>query len=353
VITIKPLHKFRIYKSDAAPFFFYIEIFPPDLTAFKPEPLRNLLESINNNPIMPLPMRVDRVFNGVNSLLIHPREPITFSIMDNLIAAVNPTAFLQNGFEKLLYFTEIRAFEKFTLHLTIEKAQKWWDSTKFLYAKLIRLEEDFSAFLRAYIHTVLKANLDNGDLISAATNYCNLVREICEKRLKENSILVETRNIETSVKLYKEKIAKYREKRKRVEKLEYHPELVDIDVYDLSERGFKKNTDTQNSLIDDLKPIELKYLPVLFYDDLLECMLQNLKILNEEDREILDPSFLLEQNIIILKDSKELEDIKPQNYSWFSTFAEINLEKIVQSIKSTHLQFYKELSDSNKDISLL
>jgi len=271
--------------------------------------------------------------------------------MDDLIATINPTAFLQNGFEKLLYFTEIRAFEKFTLHLSIEKAEKWWDSTKFLYAKLMRLEEDFSAFLRAYIHTVLKAKLNNEDLISAATNYCNMVQDICEKRLKENSILIETKHKETSVRLYKQKILKYYKKRKKVEELQYHPELVDIDVYNLSERDFKKNIDEQNSMIDELKPIEIKYLPILFYDDMLECMLLNLKILDEEDKEILDPSFLLEQNIIILKESKELEDIKTQNYSWLSTFEEINLEKIVQSIGATQLQFFKEIVEFNEDIS--
>lgn len=295
-------------------------------------------------------MRVDRVFNGEKSILIRPREPITFSIMDNLIATVNPSAFLQYGFEKLLYFTEIRAFENFLIHLNIEKAQKWWDSTKFLYAKLMRLEEDFSAFLRAYIHTVLKGKLNNEDLISAAANYCKMVQDICEKRLKENSILIETTRNEINVKLYKEKVAKYIKKRKKVEELQYHPELVDIDVYDLSERGFKKNIGEQNSMIDELKPIEIKYLPILFYDDMLECMLLNLKILDEEDKEILDPSFLLDQNIIILKESKELEEIKTQDYSWFNTFEEINLEKMVQSIDATQLQFFKERGDFNKDV---
>ncbi|MFX0106589.1 MAG: hypothetical protein ACFE75_14030 [Candidatus Hodarchaeota archaeon] len=353
MITIKSLRKFKIFKSDAAPFFFYIEVFPPDLTAFKSEHFKNLLESINSNPIMPIPMRVDRVFNGVNSLLIRPREPISFSIMDNLIATVNPTAFIQKGFEKLLYFTEIRAFEKFLIHLTIEKVKNWWDSTKFLYAKLMYLEEDFSAISRAYIYTVLKAKLNNEDLISAAINYCNIVRDICEKRLKENSILIETRRKETNVKLYKQKIVKYIKKRKKVEELQYHPELVDIDVYDLSKRGFKNNIVSQNLIIEELKPNEIKYLPLLFYDDLLECMLQNLKILDEEDKEILDPSLLLDQNIIILKESKELEDFKTQNYSWFSTFEDIDLEKIVQSIESTLHQFFKEKGYYNKGISFL
>jgi len=341
VIIIKPVHKFKIYKFDSAPFFFYIEIFPPDLSAFEMERTQALLKRIKTNPIMPLPMRVDRVFNGEKSVLIRPRAPISFSIMDDLSATINPNAFLQYGLEKLLYFTEIRAFEKFVIPLKIEKVKKWWESTKFLYAKLLRLEEDFSAFLRAYISTVLKAKLNNEDLISASTNYCNLVKDICEKRLKDNSILIETIRKETNVKLYKQKIAKYRKRMKKIERVEYHPELVDLDVFDLSEVGFISDIDKQNSLLNEIKPKEIKYIPLLFYDDLLECMLQNLKRLDEGNEDILDPSFLLDKNIITLQNSKELENIKTEEFSWFNTFEELNFESIIQSIKTTLLDFYK------------
>ncbi|MFX1469359.1 MAG: hypothetical protein ACFFB8_11910 [Promethearchaeota archaeon] len=348
---IKPLHKFKIFNYDAAPFFFYIEIFPPDLTVLKHEHLKNLLGSIKTNPIMPLPMRVDRVFNGVKSLLIRPREPISFSLMDDLIVIINPTPFLQYGFEKLLYFTEIRGFEHFLLPLKIEKALKWWDSTKYLYAKLLNLEEDFSAFLKTYIHTVLKAKLNDEDLISAATNYCQMVSGTCEKRIEENSILIETKNQQTNVKIYKQKIAKYIKKRKRVKQVEYHPELVDIDIFDLSEKGFKNDIENQNSILNELKPKEIKYIPLLFYDDLLDCMLQNLKLLNEGERNLLDPSFLIDKNIIILQKSNEVKDSKLQEYSWFNTFERINLESILQSISTTKYQFFQAIGDIGKRIS--
>ena len=196
---VKPVNKFKTFKYDAAPFFFYIEIFSPDLTSYKKERALVLLKKINDNPIMPLPMRVDRVFNGEKSILIRPKEPISISIMDDLNATINPTAFLQYGTEKLIYFTEIRAFENFVITLKIENVKKWWESTKFLYAKLSCIEEDFATFLRAYISTVLKAKLNNEELISAATSYCKIVQEICEKRIKDNYILIETVQEETNV----------------------------------------------------------------------------------------------------------------------------------------------------------
>lgn len=343
MVLISRFQKFKIFKSDAAPFFFYIEIFPPDPTSFKSQRIKALLEPIKTNPIMPLPMRVDRVFNGGKSLLIRPREAITFSVMEDLVATVNPEPFLQLGIEKLLYFTEIRAFEKFFVSLPIERVNQWWASTNFLYAKLLRLEEDFSAFIRAYIHTLVKAKFSEEDLVGAAKNYCQMVADICEKRMKENTILVETSDEETHVKLYKEKILKYYKKRKKVEELQYHPELIDIDVYNLVDREFSIVGEDSKSNFDDIKFWKKKYIPLLFYDDLLECMLQNLKKLEDGEEEILDPSLLIEQNVIIVRESKEFKALNTDDFSWMKSFANINFESTILLIKSTLKQYYSTI----------
>ncbi|MFX0039463.1 MAG: hypothetical protein ACFFCY_10435 [Promethearchaeota archaeon] len=348
MISFKPVNKFKTFKYDAAPFFFYLEVYPPDLTGFESERDVALLKKIVNNPIMPLPMRVDRVFNGEQSLLIRPRDPISFTIMDDLNAIVNPTTFLQYGMEQLINFTEMRAFDKFALSLTNKKVEKWWDSTKFLYAKLLDLENDFLKFLKSYFDNLLKAKLNNEDLITAATNYCKRVQEICENRIKENSILIETTHSQTHGKLYTKKIAKYRQKRKRVEAVEIHPELISLDVYDLSEIGFKDNIENLNPFLDDIKPKLLKYIPLMFYDDLLECMLLNVEKLDDGEENILDPSFLIDQNIIILQESKNLENFKTLNYSWLNPFVQIDFESIIQSIKTNLQEFIKEKAESIK-----
>jgi hypothetical protein len=302
------------------------------------------------NPIMPIPMRVDRVFNGEKSLLIRPREPIYFSFLDDYTAILNPTPFLQYGIEKLLYFTEIRAYEKFVLSLTLDKVTNWWNSTKFLYAKLLQLEKDFSAFVKAYIQKVLKAKQNNEDLIGAAIKYCKIIKEICEKRLKENSILIETVDQETTVKLYKKKIAKFRKKMKKIEEIQYHPELVDIDIFDLSEKGFQINMDNHNSSFGDLKPDKIKYIPLLFYDDLLECMLQNLKKLDDGEDDILDPAFLLENHIIIFSKSKTLDESELQKYSWLDSFEGFDFALVIDSMKNIKANYYKSIQTeySNK-----
>ncbi|MFX1380319.1 MAG: hypothetical protein ACFFA4_14625 [Promethearchaeota archaeon] len=348
MISVKPINKFKTFKYDAAPFFFYLEVFPPDLTGFESERDVAILKRIINNPIMPIPMRVDRVFNGEQSLLIRPREPISFPLIDDLNAVINPNMFIQYGIEQLINFTEIRAFGQFALSLTTQKAQKWWNSTKFLYAKLLDLENDFLAFLKSYVDNLLRAKLNNEDLITAATLYCENVQHICEKRIEENSILVETTHLQTKVKMYIKKIAKYREKMKKKEQIQFHPELINLDVFDLSEIGFTNNIETLDSSLDTVKPKLLKYIPLLFYDDLLECMLINIKKLNDGEENILDPSFLIDHNIIILQKSDELEKLKTKDYSWYNSFHEIDFESIIKSIKKTVQEFLKEKGESIK-----
>jgi hypothetical protein len=287
---------------------------------------------------MPLPMRVDRVFNGVSSILIRPREITSISISDDTIATINPNAFLQYGFKKLLYFTEVRAYEKFFQSITLDKVNKWWNSTQFLYAKLLWLEKDFSDFLKAYLQTLLKAKIDNEDLVNAAVDYCKRIKEVCEKRLQENIILIETIRKEEEVPLFIQKTAQYRKKMKKVEQIQYHPELVNIDIFDLSEINFQ---DPDNRL-QELKPKELKYIPLLFYDDLLECMLQNLRKLDDGEENVLDPAFLLENNIVHLSESKDLDY---QEYSWINSFENLEFNAIVDTIINLKVEHYKSEKD--------
>jgi len=340
VIIIKPINKFKTYKFDAAPFFFFIDVFPPDYLNPKKPHLVSLIDSIKTNSIMPLPMRVDRVFNGEKSVLIRPKEPISFLISEDIAAIINPTPFLQFGMEKLLYFTEIRAREKFVLPLTTERVIRWWNSTKLLYGNIPFIEEDFSAFLRAYLHTMIKAQVEEDDLVKAAINYCKLIADFCEKRVEQNSIVAEIKGEQMNVKLYIHKDITYYKKFKKVEETQYHPELIDIEIFDLSEKGFTKNEDDRSKFISELKPKEIKYIPLLFYDDLLECMLQNLKNLENNKNQILDPSLLLENKIVILDKPKEEDSNEFQNYSWWQSFDNLNFKSILQSIKTTYEKFY-------------
>jgi len=339
VIIIKPINKFKTYKFDAAPFFFFIDIVPPDYSNINKPNLANLISSIGTNPIMPLPMRVDRVFNGERSVLIRPREPISFPVTEDLTAIIDPLQFLKFGFEKLLYYTEVRSRENFFLSLSHQRVSSWWDFTKYLYGNLPTLEEDFSAFLRAYLYTIVKAKILEDDLIDAAIDYCQLISDICRKRFEQNSILVEIERKQENVKMFKVKEGTYYKRFKKSKETEYHPELIDLEIYDLSNIGFTTEKNDRASLIDGLDNKVIKYIPLLIYDDLLECMLQNIKRIEEGDKDLIDPSFLLDNGVIITQNSKDLEKINMGCYSWWNGFDTINFNPILESIRKTHEQF--------------
>ena len=323
--------KFKTYKSDAAPFFFYIEVFPFDSSLYINPHSSSLIKTIERNPIVPIPMRVDCVFNGESSLIIRPRETTSFQISEEQLAVINPSQFLLSGIKNLIYFSEIRSSEQIFKSLSSKNVISWWEATRFLYGNLYRLEEDFSSFLRAYLHTMVKSYIEGGDLVGAAIQYCQIIEDICKKRMEQNRILTEIDGEESIVKLYKEKNQTYYKKLKKVKEKQYHPELIDIEIFNYSSSNWPKDTTTKNGIEKEVK----KYIPLLFYDDLQECMLLNLKYLEENEKILLNPSILIEENIITIIDSKDYDDNFKIKNTWWSDFNNIKpdlfLDEMLQS----------------------
>ena len=197
------------------------------------------------------------------------------------------------------------------------------------------MEEDFSYFLKTYLETLIKAKVTNKDLIIAAKDYCQIISEICKKRMEENSILVEIKDIESDAKLYIKKDVIIRKKFKKFEQMQVHPELIDVEVFNLSQMGFNPSDKNKKKLLNTLKPKIMKYIPFLFYDDLYECMLDNLRKLDEEESQISDPTFLIENKVIILEQSKDLDKIDLEAYSWWRNYKGIDLDSILKLIKTT------------------
>ena len=325
--------KFKTYKSDAAPFFFYIEIFPFDTSLYTNPHSSSLIKAIEKNPIVPIPMRVDRVFNGENSVIIRPREVTSFQISEDRLAVINPQQFLNSGLQNLIYFSDIRSSETLFKHLTSKNLISWWEATKFLYGNLYRLEEDFSAFLRAYLLTMVKSYIEGGDLVSAAIQYCEIIEDVCKKRMDHNNILTEIDGKQSNVKMYKKKEHSSYKKLKKISKIGYHPELIDIEVFNYSGNNWHPDTIINSEIEKKVK----KYIPLLFYDDLQECMLQNLKYLEENEKIVLDPSILIEENIITIIDSKDYNDDFKNKNSWWNDFNNIKPDLLFKEMLNPRL----------------
>jgi len=333
-LSKKAQYKFKTYNSDAAPFFFYIDIFPFDTSLYLSSYTSSLIKTIERNPIVPIPMRIDRVFNGESSVLIRPREAVSFQISEEQLAVINPFNFLRCGIKNLIYFTEIRASEQLFKHLLNKKLISWWEETRFLYGNLYRLEEDLSAFLKAYLHTMVKGHIEGEDLIGAAIQYCEIIEDICKKRMEQNRILTEIDQEQSTVQMYKKKDFTTYKKLKKKTEIQYHPELIDIEVINYSSNNWPKDTTTMNILESSVK----KYIPLLFYDDLQECMLLNLKYLEDNEKTILNPSSLIEKKIITIIDSQKYDDEFKNQYMWWNAFNNIEPDLILKEMLQSFIK---------------
>ena len=80
---------------------------------------------------------------------------------------------------------------------------------------------------------------------------------------------------------------------------------------------------------------EKKYIPLLFYDDLQECMLLNLKYLEENEKILLSPSRLIENKIITIINSKNNTGNFKNVNTWWQDFNNIKpnlfLKEMLQS----------------------
>jgi hypothetical protein len=149
--------------------------------------------------------------------------------------------------------------------------------------------------------------------------------------------------------MYKTKELTYYKKFKKTRETQHHPELIDIEITDLTQEGFLETNGTRSILLKAAEIKVLKYIPLLFYDDLLECMLQNLKRLEETNDKILDPSLLFEKNIIFTQKSGDLEKSDIGKYSWWRSFDQLDLDSIVKSIARINKEYILSLEvDSPK-----
>jgi hypothetical protein len=77
-------------------------------------------------------------------------------------------------------------------------------------------------------------------------------------------------------------------------------------------------------------------------------MLQNLKRIDENADELIDPSFLLDKQIIITKNSKDINNIKIENYSWWNNFDSLEFNSILEEMRKTQKEYLQALDLEKK-----
>ena len=282
--------KLRTFKSDLAPVGFYFDIFPTE--AFQ-------------IPILPIPMRIDKLSNGKPTLFITPNREKLEKLFKRLNLYINFHLFYTMGVKNFIAYARLKQKEITLRHLDDDKIRKWWRASINISAFNPDLVESFtyinSQFLKSFSY-IDKNNLDpyqdKDDYKNILNHYCDSIIKYFRKKIEKNIFFIKKENKIEIEKLYLEKNQKY------------YPLVIKIPVNDL----------TTN------KTHEMGFVPYLIYDDLLDSFYYNKKMLENTDSIDLK---VYQHNEIINKVSP-IEKIRPISNEIELT--DLNLEDIIQKL---------------------
>ena len=303
--TKKMLTKIPSRKSDGAPMIFFIDIFPSEILS---------------NPIMPLPIRIDKITNGEPTLIIYPEE-IYSKIYKGQVITFNYRDLYSQFFQNLVFYAKKKYREIIRRKLSNDKIQAWWEKSKPLIAQIPDYSRDMTFILKSYLDAYVNF-LDSQNSNQALLLYIKTMIDYCQKRIDENTIQLS----------YKGKIKE--ERMYKTKKKHFYPDIVEFDI--------------KNEM--DNKTHRKAVVPIMIYDDLLECFLYNdmqlkkkLGIYEEEEEE--EEEIIIEKN----ENKKSLDEQQPKDEQNYQEMEIISFDKIIERKLIIHLS-PEEFKNSPKNI---
>ncbi|TFF99249.1 MAG: hypothetical protein EU541_05420 [Promethearchaeota archaeon] len=251
----------KTYKSDISPVGFFFDIFSNELFHI---------------PILPLPMRIDKVIKGETTYFIRYDIETLNEISEKFEFSINFNSFIRTGINNLIKFMKENYLKISSFKPKKQEILKWFHDSFFLELKCPDLIEDFTYLVSAFLKTFQKIsenNLKNPENVNFLLLYCEDILNYYQNKLEKNVI-----NIEQNGKIEQEKI--YISKKSKI-----YPRIVEADM-------------TLSKLKSD-KIISKKFVPYLIYDDIIETFYYNKKLLKEKNKAYFNLNLYLENGIII------------------------------------------------------
>lgn len=281
----KILTRIPVKRSDGAPMIFFMDVINSDFP----------------NPILPMPLRIDMVTNGLPTNFIFPKKSTSIRI-ENEIYTYNYLNLFRFYLKNLIHYSKRTHLKVTFQNLKEDTIKRWWDLSRNLIGKIPTYSKDLEFILETYLKAFRSYKLSN-DLPSALMEYTNKLVDYCNSRLESNAIELYYKQDLIGKRMYK------------IKKEHYFPEIFEYDV---------------EEIVKGKKKIRRKaFIPIMLYDDLLECFLFNQmqleKMINEKNEvkeeveeekikdqdekihELISFDYLIENNIII-KYSKDEEE---------------------------------------------
>ena len=234
----------KSFKRDISPICFFFDLLPNDY--FKV-------------PLMPIPMRIDKVTNGDPTLFILPDYNKLRGLGEKLDFSIDFESFFKMGIENLINFAKLKYNEDNYRTLKNGIIGKWFIKSINSKAIIPDLTDSFTFLISEFL--ILYSNIEKKKLTFNSENYrlelvkyCDNIINYFREKIEQNSLKIQIKGELQYIKLYLEK------------KNKHHPQITSIDIIDANSNRSKK----------------MNFVPYLIYDDLLDCHFYDKKILAEE-----------------------------------------------------------------------
>lgn len=263
---INPPTKLKTFKNDLAPLGFFFDMFSTDLF---------------NIPVLPVPMRIDKVTNGKPTYFVLPDIDKLIPLFKDLNIEINFINFYSIGIKNLITYAKIKYKEITHRELNKVAIYEWFEKSLNLKPVCSLFSEEFTFIFREFLVLYSKyiQISDNFNLIEDQRNllldYCEVIIKYFQEKIEKNEIQIEIDGTKEIKEIYKEK------------KQKYYPEIIPVKVGTLNNRKGRTMT----------------FVPYLIYEDILEVFWFNRKLLQDKNEEMAS-LIIWDNNRIINKDPK-------------------------------------------------
>ena len=232
------------------------------------------------HPILPIPMRIDKLTNGYPTCIIYPNLAALNEISQKIGFRINFESFFRTGLKNFISYGN-KNYKSITYRpLSKETVLKWYERSLSTSIEIPSLEIDFTYVLSEFLKTysnITNLGIDSNDnrYTSELCQYCETMINYFRSRLESNTIQIKVNQEIREEPIYSE------DKKKK-----YYPQPVYIDVT-YGKPGTQKKT--KNTL----------FIPYLIYDDLIDVFFYNLKLLKERVKIPINVQIYKDNNIII------------------------------------------------------
>ena len=209
-------------------------------------------------PILPLPIRVDKLTNKEPTCFVHPNFDKLNEISKDLGLTINYETYFLFGIKNFINYAK-ETYKSITYRsLPKEIIFKWYENSISTVIEIPSLIKDYTFLISEFLKTYstienLKISPEEDRYFDELIRYCEKMVNYFKNALESNSIKIKVNQEIKEEKIYTEK------------KNKYYPLPVYIDVIRENENKMKK----------------MAIVPYLIYDDLIDVFFYNQKMLVE------------------------------------------------------------------------